>query len=90
MTVASIPQGSRLFLDANTLVYYFSADLRHGAACLQLMDRIARQEIQGFTSAHVVTDVAHRVMTLEAMHVFGLPARGIATQLRHILPRSRN
>jgi hypothetical protein len=46
MTFASIPQGSRLFLDANTLVYYFSADLRHGAACLQLMDRIARQRFK--------------------------------------------
>ncbi len=36
MTFASIPQGSRLFLDANTLVYYFTADLRYGAACLQM------------------------------------------------------
>jgi predicted nucleic acid-binding protein len=82
MTFASIPHGARLFLDANTLVYYFTADLRYGAACLQLMDRIARQEIHGFTSAHVVLDTAHRVMTLEAMHVAGSPARGIAAHLR--------
>src|SRR6266545_2992352 len=82
MTFASIPPGSRLFLDANTLVYYFTADLHYGAACLQLIDRVARQEIQGITSAHVVGDVAHRVMTLEAMHAFGLPARGIAPHLR--------
>ncbi len=58
MIFANIPKGSRLFLDANTLVYYFTADLRYGAACLQLMDRIARQEITGVTSAHVVSDVA--------------------------------
>jgi len=82
MTFASIPQGSRLFLDANTLVYYFTADLRHGAACLELLDRIARREIQGFTTTHVVSDVAHRVMTLEAMHAFGLPAKGIVPHLR--------
>jgi len=44
MTFASIPHGSRLFLDANTLVYYFTADLLYGAACLQLIDRIARLE----------------------------------------------
>ncbi len=50
MTFTSIPQGSRLFLDANTLVYYFTADPRHGVACLQLIDRIARQEIQGLTN----------------------------------------
>jgi len=82
MNFACIPQGSRLFLDANTLVYYFTADLRYGAACLQLMDRIARRELQGFTSAHVVGDVAHRIMTLEAMHVSGLPAKGVAAHLR--------
>src|SRR5438034_1302834 len=82
MTFASIPHGSRLFLDANTLVYYFTADLRFGAACLQLMDRIARQELHGFTSAHVVGDVAHRVMTFEAMYAFGLPAKGMVTHLR--------
>jgi predicted nucleic acid-binding protein len=82
MTFASIPHGAQLFLDANTLVYYFTADLRYGAACLQLLDRIARQEIHGFTSAHVVLDTAHRVMTLEAMHVVGLPAKGIAAHLR--------
>jgi predicted nucleic acid-binding protein len=82
MTFASIPHGSRLFLDANTLVYYFTADLHFDAACLQLVDRIARQEIQGITSAQVVADVAHRVMTLEAMHAFGLPAKGIVAHLR--------
>ena len=82
MTFVSIPQGSRLFLDANTLVYYFTADLHYGVACLQLIDRIARREIQGFTSAHVVSDVAHRIMTLEAMHAFSLPAKGIAAHLR--------
>jgi predicted nucleic acid-binding protein len=63
-------------------VYYFTADLHYGAACLQLLDRVARQQVHGFTSAHVVSDVAHRVMTLEAMHVCGLPAKGIAGHLR--------
>jgi predicted nucleic acid-binding protein len=82
MTFASIPHGSRLFLDANTLVYYFTADLRYGAACLQLINRIAGQALHGFTSAHVVSDVAHRVMTLEAMQALGLPAKGITTHLR--------
>ena len=82
MTFASIPHGSRLFLDANTLVYYFTADRHYGAACLQLLDRIARRELQGCTSTHVLGDVAHRVMTLEAMHASGLPAKGIAAYLR--------
>jgi predicted nucleic acid-binding protein len=83
MTFASIPQGSQVFIDANTLVYHASADPTYGAACKQLMERIARGEIEGFTSAHVLGDVAHRVMTLEAIASFGWAAKGIATRLRH-------
>lgn len=82
MTFASIPNGSQVFIDANTLVYYSAADPSYGAACKQLMQRIARQEIEGFTSAHALCDLAHRVMTLEAMAQFGWLAKGIAARLR--------
>ena len=46
------------------------------------MERIARQEIVGYTSAHVLGDLAHRVMTLEAMAQFGWTAKAIAKRLR--------
>ncbi len=36
----------------------------------------------GFTSAHVVTNVAHRIMTLEAVARFGWPTGGIAQRLQ--------
>jgi predicted nucleic acid-binding protein len=83
MTFASIPRGSQVFIDANTFVYHASADPNHGAACKQLMERIARREIEGFTSAHVLGDVAHRLMTLEAMATLGWAAKGIVPRLRH-------
>jgi predicted nucleic acid-binding protein len=83
MTFTSIPQGSQVFLDANTLVYHASADPAYGAACKQLLERIARGEVEGFTSAHVLADVAHRLMTLEAIANFGWAAKGIAARLRH-------
>lgn len=82
MTFASIPNGSRVFLDANTLVYYSTAEPTYGPACKQLLERIARREIEGLTSAHVLCDLAHRVMTIEAMAQFGWPAKGIAPRLR--------
>jgi predicted nucleic acid-binding protein len=82
MTFAAIPNGCQVFLDANTLVYHATADAAYGAACKQLLERIARREIEGFTSAHVLGDFAHRVMTIEAMTQFGWPARGIAPRLR--------
>jgi predicted nucleic acid-binding protein len=83
MTFANIPRGSQVFIDANTFVYHASADPNHGAACKQLMERIARCEIEGFTSAHVLGDVAHRLMTLEAMATLGWAAKGIVVRLRH-------
>ena len=83
MTFANIPPGSQVFLDANTLIYHASADPNYGAACKQLLERIARRDIEGFTSSHVLTDVAHRLMTLEAIASLGWAAKGIAVRLRH-------
>lgn len=82
MTFPSIPNGSQVFIDANIFVYSSASDPKYGAACKQFMERIARREIAGFTSAHVVWDVAHRVMTLEAIAQFGWPVKGIAPRLR--------
>lgn len=82
MTFAHIARGASAFVDANTLVYHFTADPNYGPACKLLIERIARAEIRGVTSAHVVSDVAHRVMTVEAIAALGWPAKGIAYRLR--------
>jgi predicted nucleic acid-binding protein len=82
MTFANIPAGIALFLDANPLVYNFAPDPVYGPACRQLLERIERQEITAFASTHVLSDVAHRLMTLEAITRFGWPAAGIANRLR--------
>lgn len=82
MTFVNISQGSQVFLDANTLIYHASADPAYGTACKQLLERIARRDIEGFTSAHVLADVAHRLMTLEAIANLGCTAKGIAVRLR--------
>jgi predicted nucleic acid-binding protein len=82
MTFDDILAGLALFVDANPLVYHFSAHPKYGAACTRLVERIERQEVQGFTSAHVLADVAHRLMTIEAMNLLGWPATGLAARLR--------
>jgi predicted nucleic acid-binding protein len=82
MSFALIPSGAALFFDANTLLYHFSNDPRYGAACTQLLKRVELRDLEGFTSAHVLADVAHRLMTLEAISLKGWPAAGIAARLR--------
>ena len=46
------------------------------------MERIERQELVGYTSTHVLSEVAHRMMTLEACIQFGWPFAGVARRLR--------
>jgi predicted nucleic acid-binding protein len=82
MTFAQIPTNVGLSVDANTLVYHFAPDPVYRPACQQLMARIALQDIVAFTCTDTVADVAHRLMTLEAMARFGWPQAGIANRLR--------
>jgi hypothetical protein len=82
MTFTSIPTGTRVFLDANTLVYAAIAHQVYGTACKLLLDRVEHQDLLGFTSADALGDVAHRLMTIEACDRFGWPAQGVANRLR--------
>lgn len=82
MTFADLVAGEEIFLDANPFVYHFVADPQYGAACSQLLQRVENQEIQGLTSTHVLTEMAHRIMTVEPIAAFVWPAAGIARRLR--------
>jgi predicted nucleic acid-binding protein len=83
MTFADIPAGQAIFIDANILIYYFRPDPVLGSACDQLLQRIENQEIDGFTSSHVLSETAHRLMTDEASQRFGWPMTGIVRRMRN-------
>src|SRR5262245_1374832 len=82
MTFVDLPTGSAVFVDANVLVYYAEPHPALGPACQQLLVRIENKEIQGFTSAGILSDVVHRIMTLEAIRLFQRPPQGIAGWLK--------
>jgi predicted nucleic acid-binding protein len=67
MIFADLVNGDSVFLDANTLIYHFTFHARYGASATDLVKRIERQELTGFTSTHILTEVAHRMMTIEAL-----------------------
>jgi predicted nucleic acid-binding protein len=79
---SEIPASASLFVDANTFVYHFTPHPTLGIACADLLARIKRGEVFAATSTHVVNDVAHRVMTTEAVAKLGWPVAGIAQRLR--------
>jgi predicted nucleic acid-binding protein len=83
MTFDDLPAGSSVFLDADTLVYPFAPEPVLGPPCAQLLRRIENQQILAFTATHVLSEVAHRLMAIEAIQKFGWPVRGIAQRMRH-------
>ncbi|MGO8747748.1 MAG: type II toxin-antitoxin system VapC family toxin [Thermoguttaceae bacterium] len=82
MTFDDLPAGVSAFLDANSLVYPFAPEPVFGPPCAQLLRRIENQELLAFTATHVLSEVAHRLMAIEAVQKFGWPVRGIAQRLR--------
>jgi predicted nucleic acid-binding protein len=83
MTFDDLLHGMSVFLDAHLFVYAFSLDPHFGLPCQRLLDRIARQELVGYTSTHVLSEAVHRLMTLEAIASFGWAQAGIGNRLRH-------
>ena len=81
MTVDDIAPGVSVFIDANPFIYHFTPHTTLGPSSRRLMERIALHRVVGMTSAHVLTDVAHRMMTIEAMARFAWPEAGIASRL---------
>lgn len=80
MTFADIPAAVTVFLDANTIVYHFSRHTRYGTACTSLLEQIARQELIGYTSSHVLSEAAPRLMTSGSYRPLWLaPCRHCAT-----------
>jgi predicted nucleic acid-binding protein len=63
VSLAEIPRGGRVFLDASIFLHHF---LGASAECRSLLERCERAEVRGLTSALVVAEVSGRLLRLEA------------------------
>lgn len=83
MTFMHIPANAALFVDANVFVYHFTPDPNLGPECQRLFDRITKhQEFPAYTSTHILSEVAHQLMIMEATTRLGWPLAGITRRLR--------
>ncbi len=82
MNFSDIPSGTSVFVDANVFVYDFAPDPQFGIPCRELLARIEIGDLKGVCSSREMSDVAHRLMTLEACQTFGWPFAGIGQRLR--------
>lgn len=71
MSLAEIPDGESVFIDANIFVYHFTGQSRE---CCALLERCARAEILGYTSTSTLAEMIHRLMIAEAIQ------RGLVTR----------
>ena len=78
--LASVPPSRHLFIDANIFIYHFTQSPLT-AACTAFLQRVEAGEILGSTSVVTLTEVAHRLMLLEAIRTFGLAPR---TAVKHL------
>lgn len=83
MIYADLPVGATVFVDASPFIHHFEPNALFGPASTDFLERIENQEIDGITTTHIISEVAHRLMTLEAMQAFGWQSAGIALRLRN-------
>jgi predicted nucleic acid-binding protein len=83
MTFDDLVTGDAVFVDANILTYHFQPHPVWGPSCSGLLQRVENQELRGFTSTHVLSELSHRLMTIQASTAFGWPFAGIGNRLRN-------
>lgn len=68
---------------ASPFIHHFEPNAVFGPASTDLLERIENQELSGVTTTQIISEVAHRLMTIEAMQAFGWKSAGIALKLRN-------
>ena len=82
MHLSELPAGSRVFVDANVMVYFFLQVEPFVETCRDFFRRVANLEIEAFSGADVAGTVIHRVMVAEAITKLGLEPRDAVSYLK--------
>jgi predicted nucleic acid-binding protein len=82
MTFADLVAGTHVFVDANSLIYHFSPHPVFGSVCTQLLADIENQILLGYTSTHIVGEVAHALMIIEALSLPGWGTSNVSKRLK--------
>jgi len=64
MRLDRIESGSEVFIDANIFIYHFTGSSLEGS---DFLSRCEQGDLTGITSVHVLLEVLHRLMMIEAV-----------------------
>lgn len=79
MRLEEIEHGQAAFIDANIFIYHLTG---RSEACRAFLERCELGEIRGFTGAHVILEVLHRLMMFEAVQQGLISPGNLARRLR--------
>jgi predicted nucleic acid-binding protein len=79
MELNDVPDGALVFIDANILVYHF---LKTSPQCSHLVARIGTGDVLAVCGAHIVAEMAHRLMIREAQATGSIVGSNPAAKLK--------
>ncbi len=79
MTFEDIESGVTLYVDANVFIYNFTGQ---SDECRRLINRCEYLDLSGVTGIHVLMEVAHRLMMLEAVTKNLVSSGNVPSKLR--------
>lgn len=82
MTLDQVPAGAQVFVDSNILVYHFQPHPSFGPMCQHLLERIERQDVEGYTATNLLGELAHRLMVIEAGTLPGWAGSKVLNRLK--------
>ena len=68
MRLNDLPDGARPLVGSNILIYHFAGQ---SADCRAFLQRCGQGRVEAFTGAHILLEVTHRLMILEAGDIPG-------------------
>lgn len=78
-TLKEIETGAAVFIDANIFLYHYAGISED---CTEFLGRCASGELKGTTAAHLVAEVLHRAMIMEAMAKNLAPKSNVVAKLK--------
>jgi predicted nucleic acid-binding protein len=79
LTLDDVPSGARVFIDSTIFIYHATAV---SVQCRGLLERCESGDVAGVSSALVLAEVAHRLMTIEAVASGTIVGRDVVKKLR--------
>lgn len=79
MTLEDVPSGARVFIDSTIFIYHATAV---SPQCRGLLERCENGDVAGVSSVLVLAEVAHRLMTIEAVGSGAIAGKDVVKKLR--------